>query len=207
MIVSAALGTPMRPSRAANSPSFITPSPIRFGSSVWCTIEGVEVARIDEGAPHHLRVDHALRAVAERDRAGRLEQADLGHLFAVAALGQRRHRMDMDDRGVARAAHDEIDDRRVVDRRIGVGLADDGGDAAGRRRAGSPTRRSRGGLRPARPRRRACRPARAPPPCRGSRSPRCLPARPTHGFRASPRARRRRRAADRRESRDRATDR
>ena len=40
----------------------------------------------------------------------------------------------MHDRGVARAAQHEIDDRRIVDHRIGVGLAHDGGDAAGRRR-------------------------------------------------------------------------
>src|SRR6202140_3099025 len=35
---SAALGMPISPSRAANSPSFMTPSPARWGSSVWCTI-------------------------------------------------------------------------------------------------------------------------------------------------------------------------
>src|SRR5882757_6861820 len=38
MTASAALGMPTSPSRAANSPSFITPSPTRSGSSVWCTI-------------------------------------------------------------------------------------------------------------------------------------------------------------------------
>ena len=54
-------------------------------------------------------------AVGEGDRAGGLEQADLGHLLAVEALGQRRHRMHAHDRGVAGAAQDEIDqspDRR-----------------------------------------------------------------------------------------------
>ena len=75
----------------------------------------------------------ALRAVREGDRAGGLEQADLGHLLAFQALGQRRHRLHVHDRGVARAAQHEIDDRRIVDHRIGVGLADDGGDAAGGR--------------------------------------------------------------------------
>ncbi len=41
--------------------------------------------------------------------------------------------MHMDDAGVAGAALDEIDDGRIVDRGLGVGLADDGGDAAGGR--------------------------------------------------------------------------
>jgi hypothetical protein len=35
------------------------------------------------------------------------------------------------DRGVARAPQHEVDDRRIVDHRIGVRLAHDGGDAAG----------------------------------------------------------------------------
>ena len=39
--------------------------------------------------------------------------------------------MHVHDRGVARAAQHEIDGRRIVDHRRGVGLADDGGDAAG----------------------------------------------------------------------------
>ena len=39
----------------------------------------------------------------------------------------------MHDRGVARAAQDEVDDGVIVDHRIGVGLADDGGHAAGGR--------------------------------------------------------------------------
>ena len=72
-----------------------------------------------------------LVAVGEGDRAGGLQQADLGHLLAAHALGQRRHRLDVDDRGVARAAQHEVDGRRIVDRRRGIGLADDGGDAAG----------------------------------------------------------------------------
>ncbi len=94
----------------------------------------VEIARVGQRAAHHLRVDHALVAVAEGDRAGGLEEAELGHLLAVHALGERRHRLDVDDRGVAGAAHHEVDGRRVIDHRRRVGLADDGGDAAGRSR-------------------------------------------------------------------------
>ena len=94
----------------------------------------VEIARIGQRAPHHLRVGDAPVAVGEGHRAGGLQQADLGHLLAAHALGQRRHRMDVDDRGVAGAAQHEIHRRRIVDHGRGIGLADDGGDAAGRRR-------------------------------------------------------------------------
>ena len=93
----------------------------------------VEVAGIDQRAAHHLGVGDAPHAVGEGDRAGGLEQADLGHLLALEALGQRRHRMHMHDAGVAGAALDEVDDGRIVDGGRGVGLADDGGDAAGGR--------------------------------------------------------------------------
>ena len=47
--------------------------------------EGIEVARIGERAAHHLRIGHALCALGEGDRAGRLEQADLRHLVAARA--------------------------------------------------------------------------------------------------------------------------
>ena len=42
--------------------------------------------------------------------------------------------MHVHDRGIARAPQHEIDDRRIVDHRRGVGLAHDGGDAADRGR-------------------------------------------------------------------------
>ena len=69
----------------------------------------VEVARIGQRAPHHLRIGDALVAIGEGDGAGGFEQADLGHLLAAHALGQRRHRVDVDDRGVAGAAQHEVD--------------------------------------------------------------------------------------------------
>ena len=93
----------------------------------------VEIAGVGERTPHHLGVGDAARAVGEADRAGGLEQADLGHLLAHEALGEGRHHLHVDDAGVAGAAHDEVDDGRIVDRGLGVGLADDGGDAAGGR--------------------------------------------------------------------------
>ena len=46
-------------------------------------------------------------------------------------LRHGRHGVDVDDGVVAGAALDEIDQRHLVDHRIGVGHDDDGGDAAG----------------------------------------------------------------------------
>ena len=47
----------------------------------------VEVARVGERAAHHLGVDHALRAIGERDSAGGFQEADLGKLRAFQSLG------------------------------------------------------------------------------------------------------------------------
>ena len=94
----------------------------------------VEIAGVGQRAAHHLRIGDAAVAIGEGDGAGGLQQADLGHLLAAHALGQRRHRVDVDDRGVAGAAQHEVDGGRIVDDRRGIRLADDGGDAAGGRR-------------------------------------------------------------------------
>ena len=72
-------------------------------------------------------------AVGEGDRAGLGQQADLGDLAPLEALGQRRRGKDADLRVVARAPQDEVDHRRVVDRRVGVGPHDEARDAAGGR--------------------------------------------------------------------------
>ena len=72
-----------------------------------------------------------MRAVGEGDRARLGEQTDLGDLASLEALGQRRGRKDADLGVVARAAQDEVDDRRIVDRRIGVGAHDEARHAAG----------------------------------------------------------------------------
>ena len=77
----------------------------------------VEIAGVGQRAAHHLRVGDAAVAVGEGDGAGGLQQADLGHLLAAHAFGQRRHRVDVDDRGVAGAAQDEIHRGRIVDHR------------------------------------------------------------------------------------------
>ena len=84
--------------------------------------ERVEIARIGQRAAHDLRVGHALGAVGEGNGARRLEQADLGHFLPAQALGQRRHRLHVHDRGVARPPQHEIDDGGIVDGGRGVGL-------------------------------------------------------------------------------------
>ena len=93
----------------------------------------VEILGIGEHVAHHLGIGDARLAVGEGDRAGIVQQADLGHLLAHQPLGHRRHGVDVDQGGVARAPQDEIDQRHVVDHGLGVGHADDGGDAAGGR--------------------------------------------------------------------------
>ena len=81
----------------------------------------VEVARVGEGVPHHLRALQRAATLGEGDRAGFLQQAELGELLAGEPARHRCHRVDADDGRVARAAEDEIDQRRIVDHRIGVG--------------------------------------------------------------------------------------
>ena len=68
------------------------------------------------------------------DRAGILQQTELGHLAAEEPLGQGRRRIDAHLRLVAGAPGDEIDQRDVVDHRVGVRHGDDGRDPAGCRR-------------------------------------------------------------------------
>ena len=75
----------------------------------------VEVAGVGQRPPHHLRIGDALVAIGERHGARGLQQADLGHLLAAHAFCQRRHRVDVDDRGVAGTAQDKIHRRRIVD--------------------------------------------------------------------------------------------
>ena len=96
------------------------------------------VARIGQGAAHHLGVGHGPGAVGEKHRAGIGQKADLGHLPALQSLGQGRSRQDAHNRGIARPPHHEINHRRIVDRRVGVRHAHDGRHAAGR---GSTARR------------------------------------------------------------------
>ena len=73
-------------------------------------------------------------AVHEGDGARVHQEADLGHLAAVAALGQRSHRQDVDRARRNGAPLQELERLGRVDRWHGVGAGNDRGDAARRRR-------------------------------------------------------------------------
>ncbi len=77
--------------------------------------------------------DHPV-AVSEVQGACLVHQADLGHALAVAGLCGRARRAHVNQIKGGAAPLDVVDHGRVVDSRIGVGLDDDGGDAARRRR-------------------------------------------------------------------------
>ena len=94
----------------------------------------VEIAGIGQRTAHHLGVGHAPVAIGEGHGAGGFQEPDLGHFLAAHAFCQCRHRVDVDDRGVARTAQHEVHRRRIVDHGEGIRLADDGGDPAGGRR-------------------------------------------------------------------------
>ena len=93
----------------------------------------IEIAGVGQRAPHDLCVGYAFRTVGEGDRACRLEQADLRHFLALELFRDGRHRMHMHYGVVACAAQDVVDRRGIVDGGRRVGLANDGGDAAGSR--------------------------------------------------------------------------
>ena len=73
-------------------------------------------------------------AVGEIEGPGLVHQADLGHTLAIAGLGGGPGGANVNEVQGRPAPLDEVDHRRVVDGGVGVGLDDDGGDAAGRRR-------------------------------------------------------------------------
>ncbi len=93
--------------------------------------EGAEVLGVEQHVAHHARVGDGGLAVGEGDGAGPLEQADLGHLLALEPLGHRRHGVHVHDGVVAGAALDEIDERHLIDDRVGLRHDNHGGDAAG----------------------------------------------------------------------------
>ncbi len=88
---------------------------------------------IGERAAQHAGIGDRAVAVGEGDGAGLLQQADLGHRLASEALGECRRRCYPHLCGSGGAAQDEVDQRRLVDHRLGVRHHDDGGDAAGQR--------------------------------------------------------------------------
>ena len=81
----------------------------------------VEAAGIGEHAAHDQRIGDRVDAVGEAERAVGREQAHLGQLLAGEALGRRGVGVDLGEPDLARAAGQELDDRDIVDRRLGVG--------------------------------------------------------------------------------------
>jgi len=94
----------------------------------------VEIARVSQRTPQDLRARNRARPIGERDGARRLQQADLRDLLASEAFSQRRGGQDAHAPRIARPSQQEIDHRRIVDRRIGGGIGDDGGHPSGSRR-------------------------------------------------------------------------
>ena len=96
--------------------------------------ESIEIARILHHPAQDPGIANGPRAIAESDGARLLQQADLGDFRALEARRQGRRRKHPHAAGIARAAQEKIDDRRLVDRRIGIGPGKDRRDAACRRR-------------------------------------------------------------------------
>ncbi len=91
------------------------------------------VLGVSQYVTHDLRVGDAALAVGEGD--GRVpQQSEFGHVLALQFAGHGGHGVDLNESRVARAAQHEVDQRHVVDHRVRIGHAANGGDA-GRRRA------------------------------------------------------------------------
>jgi hypothetical protein len=91
----------------------------------------VEHPAVLEDPPHQLGVGDRGAVVAEGDRPGLDELADLGELLALAVLacaGDDEHVAGIGPRGLLM---DELDRRLRVDRRLGVGDAGDAREPAG----------------------------------------------------------------------------
>jgi hypothetical protein len=98
----------------------------------------LQVGGVAGGVAEDARVARGRPVVAECDAAGVGEKVIRRELASRAPLGERADRVDArEPRGVG-APHDLRDDRRRVERRLGVRHARDGGEPArdGRRRPG-----------------------------------------------------------------------
>ena len=104
-------------------------------SACWAITAPGERGRVLERAPHHLRVRDAVAVVGEHAHAEVVELAERRQLLAAPALGDATGDPHV-ARGPPAALEDRRDHRRVVERRIGVRHADDGGASTERRRPG-----------------------------------------------------------------------
>ena len=99
--------------------------------------QAAERAGVCHGPAHHQTVGDGAVAVGEADRARFLEQGELGHAHAGAAARDRTVGIDLGALQLPGPARDELDHRRIVDRRHRVGQARKAGHAARRRRRGA----------------------------------------------------------------------
>ena len=96
----------------------------------------IEAAGIGQHPAHHERVGDRLDAIRKAEGAIGREQAHLGQLTALQPFGRCGVGVDLGELDLARPAGEELDDRDVVDRRVGVGQGDHRRDPA--RRRGAP---------------------------------------------------------------------
>ena len=92
--------------------------------------EGAEVLRVVQRIAHDARIGDRGLAIREGHGAGALQEADLGQFLTLEAFGQRRDDVHMDDGPLARAALHVVDQRYLIDDRLGIRHAHDGRDAA-----------------------------------------------------------------------------
>ena len=86
-----------------------------------------KASRIAHRAGQGLCLGRDAGSIREGDGACVAQKADLGHFMPVAALGQRGHVADA-DRAFRSSSGDELQHFGRVDRGVGVGPGDDGGD-------------------------------------------------------------------------------
>jgi hypothetical protein len=91
----------------------------------------IEVRGIGQAASHDEAGGHCAVSVGEGDRACFLQQAYLGHLRALEAVGEGAGGKDVDACGCGCATGNEIHQCGIVDHGLGDGHHDKGRDAAG----------------------------------------------------------------------------
>ena len=129
------------------------PEPGRHGPLVHQAVSGergvfrilddaaAERAHISHRPAHHQAVGDGAMAIGEADGTRLAKERHFGELLAGAALGDGAVGVDLDPLLLPCASCDELDHRRVVDRRLGVGQAGKAGDPARRRRLGAALER------------------------------------------------------------------
>ena len=81
----------------------------------------VEAPRISQDTPHHQRIGDRLDPVGEAERAVHGEEAHLGQLASGHSLGRGGVSVQLGEPDLARPPCQKLDDRDIVDRRLGVG--------------------------------------------------------------------------------------